>query len=223
MVRKWSYLENSTLPIGDDTFRNSTNLYHFKVFRKTTRFKKFNRGTTKMVRKNYARRKHRTNWFILSHITKVWVLSYLKMRQFERFFSSITCFRVCAFTSDISIFLLKLNDVSNKLGLNVISCSKAQLKRYSTRTNKTVLLNNPTSNTINTMVQASSIENVNNSLEIFPNLATFEGSSYPLENYQPDVRLNLNTALPLMKSTNSITSSMRSTLVLLTLYNTKRD
>lgn len=32
----------------------------FKVFRKTTRFKKFNKGVTLMVRKKYAKRKYKT-------------------------------------------------------------------------------------------------------------------------------------------------------------------
>jgi len=221
MVRKWSYLSNAALSISKDTLTNSVNLYHFKVFRKTTRFKKFNRGITKMVRKNYARRKHRTNWFIMSYITKTWVLNYLKMRQFERFFNSVTRFHVSAFTSDISIFLLKLSEVSNKLGINVISCSSAQLRRYASFSTKNALLSNPTHNTLNTIVQSTSLDNINSSSEVFTNLITFEGNSFFLEKPLTEIQHLINFT-PLAQTSISLTSAIRTTLTLLTLYNIKR-
>ena len=145
------------------------------------------------------------------------------MRQFERFFGAITRFTVSAFTSDVSIFLLKLNDVSNKQGLNVLSCSKKQVLRYSGFSTKNNLMRSPTKNTINTMVQSSSIEDVNNSLEVFPSLTSFDGNTFALENQPLDLCHSINTTQTLLRPASSIASATRTVLTLLSLYNIKRN
>ena len=147
MVRKWSYLDSNTPNLDAATSTSTSQLYHFKVFRKTTRFKKFNRGITKMVRKNYARRKHRTNWLVLSYITKSWVLNYLNMRQFERFFSALTRFNINAYSSDVGVFQTKLHELSNKDGINIVSCSKTPLTRHINYSAGASFLINSTKNT----------------------------------------------------------------------------
>lgn len=218
MVRKWSYLENTNMSLSKSVFDESLSLYHFKVFRKTTRFKKFNRGITKMVRKNYARRKHRTNWFVLSHITKAWASSYLRMRQFERFFNSITRFTFCAFSPDVSVFLLKLPEISNKSGINVASCTKSQLVRYLNQSPQARYLYNPTKYTNNATVQSMSLKNLTDSNEVYPNLTSLEGDTFFLGEQLP---LTTSKSILLTPSL-SFESSLYQTMILLTLFNLKR-
>jgi len=223
MVRKWSYLANASPDTTPLTLSNSANLYHFKVFRKTTRFKKFNRGITKMVRKNYARRKHRTNWLILSYITKAWVSNYLNMRQFERFFNALTRFKINAFSADVSVFNLKLKDVANTNGINVLSCSKTPLQRYLSYSNGSSFLDNPTKNTNNVLVQTLSPLDLSESLEVFPNLVLLEKHTYSYDDFQSPLLIhgfNITCSQPAVLST---TTSLYSTLILLTLLNISRS
>lgn len=181
MVRKWSYLESNFLDLHIDSLSRLTSLYHFKVFRKTTRFKKFNRGITRMVRRNYARRKHQTNWLILSYITKSWVLNYLKTRQFERFYNSLGKFPISAFTSDTSVFLLKHGSILNKNGINIISCSKSVLMKHINYSSGAQFLLNPTKNTNSAIIQANTAEDLTLSLEVYPNLVNLDNLLYSYE------------------------------------------
>jgi hypothetical protein len=222
MVRKWSYLVNSTPTIAPLTLNESSSLYHFKVFRKTTRFKKFNRGITKMVRKNYARRKHRTNWLVLSYITKAWVSNYLNMRQFERFFNALTRFKINSFSADVSVFHVKLKDVSNKDGINIISCSNTPLKRYMNYSNGSSFLTNPIKNTNNVLVQTLSAANLAESSEVYPNLILLESHTYSYDDLTTVSPSDISLDNQANQNTLSITSSIYSTLVLLTLFNVNR-
>ena len=222
MVRKWSYLVNSTPTITPLTLNESSSLYHFKVFRKTTRFKKFNRGITKMVRKNYARRKHRTNWLVLSYITKAWVSNYLNMRQFERFFNALTHFKINSFSADVSVFHVKLKDVSNKDGINIISCSNTPLKRYMNYSNGSSFLTNPIKNTNNVLVQTLSAANLAESSEVYPNLILLESHTYSYDDLTIVSPSDISLDNQANQNTLSITSSIYSILVLLTLFNANR-
>lgn len=223
MVRKWSYLTDSLPSTPCLSLNESSSLYHFKVFRKTTRFKKFNRGITKMVRKNYARRKHRTNWLVLSYITKAWVSNYLNMRQFERFFSALTRFKVNSFSSDVSVFNMKLKDLTNRNGINVLSCSKTPITRYLKYSDGTSFLHNPTKNTNNVLVQTLSIPSLAESLEVFPNLMLFEKHTYSYNDTTSPVSLHKPTSVHLQQTSLSLTSSLYSTLILLTLWNINQN
>ena len=228
MVRKWSYLENSTPDFGMYKLDSVSSLYHFKVFRKTTRFKKFNRGITKMVRKNYARRKHRTNWLVLSYITKSWVSNYLKMRQFERFFSGLTRFTINSFSADVSVFKLKVKELNNQGGINILSCSQTPITRYLKYSQGASFLLNPTKNTNNTLIQTSSADSLSNSLEVFPNLMVLENHTYSytdastLETIVSSSTLESTLTPSVLSTTNSITSSVYSIVVVLALFNVHR-
>ena len=228
MVRKWSYLESNTPNLTPTMLDSSIELYHFKVFRKTTRFKKFNRGITKMVRKNYARRKHRSNWLVLSYITKSWVLNYLNMRQFERFYSALSRFNINAYSSDVSVFNLRLQELSNVNGINIVSCSKTPLRRHVNYTKNASFLVNPTKNTNSAIVQTLQPLNLTTSTEVFPNVITLENHSYSYDD------LTMIAGSPtyheqaasiggcLFQPASSINSSLYSVLVSLTLLNTNR-
>lgn len=228
MVRKWSYLEQTVTLSPLNSLKQIPKLYNFKVFRKTTRFKKYNRGITRMVRKNYARRKHQTNWLNLSYISKSWVLNYLSLRQFERFYSALGRFNVSAYSSDVNVFFLKLPTLLNKNGINILTCSRSVLNKHINYTDKAVFLRNHTQHARSAYVQTSNHTDVLSSLEIYPSIINIESSFY-----SPD---ELKLALSRNEITNQLTYlesnvfnhslnivlSSYNVLILLTLLNTNR-
>ena len=129
MVRKWSYLNSL-----DNTSSNSLTpfkaLKTFKVFRKTTRFKKFNKGITLMVRKKYAKRKYKTIWLFLTYTTHAWTSHYLQSKQFERFFQSLGLFNAKAYSSDYDVFRISTLSSVIETGVNIFSCSWRIAKHY---------------------------------------------------------------------------------------------
>jgi len=62
-------------------------VYKFKVFKKTTKFKRYNRGLTKFIinRKKNVLRKKRSSLQFVSHLTHFWTLSYSSLRGSIRF------------------------------------------------------------------------------------------------------------------------------------------
>lgn len=228
MVRKWSYLESSTPSVTSSLLDSSSQLYHFKVFRKTTRFKKYNRGITKMVRKNYARRKHRSNWLVLSYITKSWVLNYLNMRQFERFYSALTRFKINAYSADASIFHLRLQDISNLGGINVVSCSKTPLRRHINYSSSASFLINPTRGTNSSFVQTLEPASLTDSTEVYPSVIWLDNHSYSYDEMSEAGSIALcqqqatSVRECLIQPVSSINTTLYSILILLTLFNTNR-
>ena len=94
MVRKWSYIKASTLYKPQAYISYTTKVHVYKVFRFTTRFKKFNIGHTRFTRNIYRRRKHKSNWIGMVNIVGYWVRSYLKYRQIVRFLQSHNLFKL---------------------------------------------------------------------------------------------------------------------------------
>jgi len=129
MVRKWSYL-NSFDHISNKNLTPFKELKTFKVFRKTTRFKKFNKGITLMVRKKYAKRKYKTTWLFLTYTTQAWTSHYLKSRQFERFFQSLGLFNAKAYSADYDVFRVSTIGSAIETGVNIFSCSWKIAKHY---------------------------------------------------------------------------------------------
>jgi len=129
MVRKWSYL-NAFDHISNKSLTPFKALKTFKVFRKTTRFKKFNKGITLMVRKKYAKRKYKTTWLFLTYTTRSWTSHYLKARQFERFFQSLGLFNTKAHAADYDVFRVSTVGSGNDTGINIFSCSWRIAKHY---------------------------------------------------------------------------------------------
>ena len=141
------------------------------------------------------------------------------MRQFERFFSTLTRFSICTFSADVSVFMQKLPEITNKLGVNIASCSNSQLGRYEKRSQKASFLSNPTNYTNNSMVQLTSLENLPSSSEVFPNLISAEGSAFFIGDKLPTTS---NRQL-LIKPSISIETSIYQMLTLLTLFNVHRE
>lgn len=79
MVRKWSYINSSFL-----TIKNTTKLHTrflFKIFRKNTRFKNYNQGTTFFVRKLVALQKRRSDWKSYLILASSWVNFFLQSKK----------------------------------------------------------------------------------------------------------------------------------------------
>lgn len=129
MVRKWSYLENNFIPF-DNVFNKIHPYFSFKVFRKTTRFKKFNLGFTKFLRKIYFKKKHRRNWINMSYITNSWSFFFLKNKQFIRYYQSIGCFFNKYYSTSIEVYNSKYQTVNENYGVNLYSCSKSIINYF---------------------------------------------------------------------------------------------
>ena len=136
MVRKWSYI-NSNINNSDILTtlqtKNTFKRYKFKVFRATTRFKKYTIGdVTRIVRKLPIHLKRKTSLLNVSTITNHWVLHYLKLRQLNRFVQNLELFAVRANLPNILVLQKKNNLISHDIGVNAITCSKKVLKNLTT-------------------------------------------------------------------------------------------
>jgi hypothetical protein len=107
------------------------------------------------------------------------VTNYLKTKQFERFYSALGRFQFDAFSANFSIFSIKLGSVANYNGINIASCSKNILKRHIKQCQGSEFLKNPTKNSNSAVIQTSSLQNINLSSEVYPNLINLENSLYP--------------------------------------------
>lgn len=69
-------------------FKTVKKVHSFKVFKKSTKFKKYNRGITKFImnRKKYLIKKKSTNFLHKFSIPLVWTNYFSKKRQLVRFF-----------------------------------------------------------------------------------------------------------------------------------------
>ena len=111
MVRKWSYLNSS------NTFDllkpcNSVSLkYTFKVFRTTTRFKKYILHPTVFFRKKDSIRKRRSNWLNLNSILIKWSLNYLKLKQLYRFHQNYALLPISRLSLNLSTVLKRSNNI----------------------------------------------------------------------------------------------------------------
>jgi len=79
----------------------------FKVFKKTTYFRKYNRGLTVFVRRKNILRKRKTNNIVLTFIASKWVVFYLRLRRIARYAQAKYTFRIANALSSIEAFTNK--------------------------------------------------------------------------------------------------------------------
>lgn len=115
-------------------------VYKFKVFKKTTKFKRYNRGITKFIlnRKKYILRKKRGPLQFKLFNIYFWTKSYSKMRHSIRFLQSLHCFKTS--------IILSSNILFNKLALKMaigynFYCISKKYFFNSSLFNKNILLN----------------------------------------------------------------------------------
>ena len=244
MVRKWSYLTcdklyksglDSKLTEFDklksknfykltlDTGVNFLKKRHtFKVFRSTTRFKRWTVGITKVVRKKYTRRKHLTNLMNLNFITNSWVSFYLAQRNYIRFYQGLFLIKSQYISPNSDIVLKQatknINDV--KTGLLLLGVSSKYLNHSNqTQLNKLSifnLLNSTNSTSVNKLLLSNTL------VDSKPTGVLFESTNDDLDfkYYLPgDKLLGYNQPLNLLHTTLQLNLSIRTILVLLILYN----
>ena len=137
MVRKWSYVTylNSTGSFYDKSAL--TKCYSFKVFRMTTRFKKYKRYETTFVRKKDATRKRQTSWFTLTVVLGQWSLQYLKSRQNLRYLQTMELVNYKLQIPNTYVLMKKLPLLNDQLSFTTMRNSLKFFKNPSS----TILLN----------------------------------------------------------------------------------
>lgn len=159
--------------------------HSFKVFRKTTRFRKYRLGMTKFVRKFYARKKRRTSLYMNSHILYSWIHHYLKHRQFIRFTQSFGLLPVHGYLGNADFSIKNSLLVGAEFGFHSYSCSSKVL-------NKAVFFeNNIFQNKIisfesrNSFIQFVDYESSSLSNDLGTNLSYYDKLCYPFDIEKP--------------------------------------
>jgi hypothetical protein len=121
MVRRWSYINNS---ISRSSLSNVLDSHRFKVFRKNTKFKRFNRGVIDFVRRKNIKRKRSFNYIQLSYVSSDWSKNYLNSRSIHRFTQGVRCFEF-AYQSVAYDLVFKLAKKTNHTsGFQTLSAPK---------------------------------------------------------------------------------------------------
>ena len=142
MVRKWSYIKLGTVtsnlnlynPINNASIDKTFKRYRFKVFRATTRFKKYTTGdVTCVVRKLPIQLKRKTTLINISSITSHWITHYLKLRQLNRFMQNIKLFNKQSNLPNIVVFNKTTDTLKYNGGVNITTCSWKIFKNLPTK------------------------------------------------------------------------------------------
>jgi len=128
VVRKWSYINLNSFseekPLKDSQIKNLFSKYKFKIFKNTTRFKKYKIGKfTSLARKLPIQLKRRTSLITISKITNTWALQYLQSKQLNRFIQNFNLFSICGSIASTNVFKTKSKLITFNKGVNIISCS----------------------------------------------------------------------------------------------------
>ena len=149
MVRKWSYLNGLSPAATNFSTSPLLPIHTFKVFKATTRFKKHHTVNTRMVRKVYAKRRHKNNWLGMSHVLKGWVVFFLKTKQFVRFYQTLGLFSNQFYSTTTNLFNKQYLNLVGTAQANTFACSNQILKAFINPYKNTLytspLKNSPTS------------------------------------------------------------------------------
>jgi hypothetical protein len=120
MVRKWSYLITiNNLNTKQKLFKKKQNL---KIFKITTKFKKFNINFTKILRKTYIKRKRKTIFLNLFYLIYKWFIFFLKMKVFIKFYQILGFFNKHLVLNNIYFF--QKNFSQTNINYNSFFCYK---------------------------------------------------------------------------------------------------
>lgn len=147
MIRKWSYLTTTHDQNISTSLVAMSKCYSFKVFRMTTRFKKYKRYETSFVRKQDSTRKRQTSWLTLLSIFSQWSLQYIQYRQLLRYHQNTSLYSYQFIVPNISVITKKINLFSPQLSF-VTSTLTSQWAKNTVGTNP-VNFNTLSTNTCN--------------------------------------------------------------------------
>ena len=180
MVRKWSYiipsknLNNSFLTKLITTTNKVYKTFRFKIFRKNTRFKKYNlTNNTSFVRKYPIYRKRRSNWKFYVVLSSEWVKLMFLSRQLINFVQSKSIFTNSAHLSYKINFTHNLNEL---VGLGSYSLSFTKINT------QLITKFNRIGKVYNNIASSSSLENLNklNNSGFLLSYLVFSPDKYPL-------------------------------------------
>jgi hypothetical protein len=155
---------------------------------------------------------------------------YLHAKQFERFYAAMGRFSITAYSADAHVFHVKLPDLLNQNGINILSCSKTSLRKHLNYSQGANFMLNTTKNTNSAMVQALDAPSLALSSDVFPGAINFESSLYCYEGVNDfsletiphtDFIAGLDSVLFENAVENALT--LYSTLILLTWFNIKAN
>ena len=146
MVRKWSYLTtNSNIsPISE--LVAPYNVYTFKVFRLTTRFKKYKRYKTTFLRKKDKLRKRKTNWCNILRIFADWSKIYIRSKQLIRIYQSFFIVKYNCILYNLNFFNKLIINFNTPIHFNTFFVTKSYKSLYLTNKIKYPIYNIQTNN-----------------------------------------------------------------------------
>ena len=191
------------------------------MFRKNTKFRKFNRGLLDFVRRKNIKRKRYINYVTLSYLTSDWSKIYLNQRSVLRFIQSINThsYTLDSVTSNVVVKLAK--KYSFLLGLNTSSMPSKRAKMLSQSLSNLGINLKSTAFNRNTISQVTKFTHNTEPLSQI-GLSTYVETSTKFY-LKKDISLN-RAFTPYDMLTNpvlSFVSSHRSILTLLTLLSIK--
>jgi len=217
MIRKWSYLTDTQDLNVSASLTAMSKCYSFKVFRMTTRFKKYQRNETFFVRKQDSSRKRQTSWLTLLGIFAQWSLQYIQSRQLLRYHQSRGLYvyqlivpNVFVIQKKINLFNPQLTFVTSTITSKWYNTIKKSTKiNYNRSISLTTLMTDNISNSV--------LKDTNTSGLIIDNQRFVENQE--LLSLQNQTTQTLNQ-LGYMSSIPYITNFYK-VMILLTLFNTK--
>ena len=141
-------------------FRPVSQKHSFKVFKKTTRFKRHSTGLSTVVRLKTMKITRKTEKLTLSTFISLWSKVYMRSRQFYRYYQAIGLFTIVTPTfapDSVKAILLKINPVAN---IFYFSCSKTVLKKYLTGKTSDKKIQSPINNSRNAYASSVSIHDL---------------------------------------------------------------
>lgn len=215
MVRRWSYLG---ITPSNYKAEGVLSAHKFKVFRRNTKFKRFNRGIIDFVRRKNVKRRRIMNFLTLSYLTSDWAKFYLNNKSVTRYAQGLYMFNTTwdTLASNVTIRLAKKHSYLAGFYLSSIP-SKRALSTINYLNNFNINLATKNYNN-NTLISVNNYQSVDPIIQI--------GASTLIEsNFKLYIRNKSHLAYPSLStlSLNSTLSSVmayRSTLILLTLFST---
>lgn len=162
--------------------------HHFKVFRATTRFKRFNVGLTKAVRRLHTRQRRQTNLLITSYISVDWLRFFMKSRQLYRFMQAYGAFTLNAYSASVDFANKRMAISAVPGGVNSYACSRILLQQLtSQRFTKLVnvperhFLESSSGSALNSGLMTAEVRDYELLTSLGPNYASLDRQLHPFD------------------------------------------
>ena len=195
MVRKWSYLKHSEIgnsAFWDLHFKPLSRRHTFKVFKKTTRFKRHNTGLSTVVRLKTMKITRKTEKITLSAFISLWSRVYMRSRQFYRYYQAIGLFNtvIPTFSPDsVKAILLKSAPVAN---IFYFSCSKNVMRKYLTGYSFDKKIKSPVMNSRNSYVASVGLTDLQDFDKISSSILFLDENFFMSDEVVEQTRLKFN-------------------------------